>query len=371
MSPGIFVINSANDLVEMSPQHYETEDVLQKLMEDFPAVLAGEGQTVTRRFALIKREAGIASHEGGADRWSLDHLFVDDQAVPTFVEVKRSSDTRIRREVVGQMLDYAANGITHWQVEVLREQFETTQSTRGEDPSDVLRELVGDEHQVDGFWDRVETNLKAKKVRLVFLADEIPGELRALIEFLNEQMRSIEVLGLEVKQYGGEGLRTLVATAVGQTQAAQQAKGEREPSARERLYMDFWEQFLPQFRSTFPDWTRSTTPSKVSWMELPAKRTNVAYSLNFTGPGRLRAEVYLYKGAETFPQLAAKKDEIETAFGQALEWEELPDKVASRIAVYREGDVGNVDDWPAYNKWFIENAARLRSAFQSHIDELT
>ena len=29
---------------------------------------------------------------------------------PTLVEVKRSSDTRIRREVVGQMLDYAANG---------------------------------------------------------------------------------------------------------------------------------------------------------------------------------------------------------------------------------------------------------------------
>jgi hypothetical protein len=26
------------------------------------------------------------------------------------LEVKRSSDTRIRREVVGQMLDYAANG---------------------------------------------------------------------------------------------------------------------------------------------------------------------------------------------------------------------------------------------------------------------
>jgi hypothetical protein len=33
----------------------------------------------------------------------------DQNAVPTLVEVKRSSDTRIRREVVGQMLDYAAN----------------------------------------------------------------------------------------------------------------------------------------------------------------------------------------------------------------------------------------------------------------------
>jgi hypothetical protein len=39
--------------------------------------------------------------------------------VPTLVEVKRSDDTRIRREVVGQMLDYAANGVVYWPGEVL------------------------------------------------------------------------------------------------------------------------------------------------------------------------------------------------------------------------------------------------------------
>ncbi|MFI0718271.1 hypothetical protein [Streptomyces sp. NPDC021224] len=37
----------------------------------------------------------------------MDHLFVDADAVPTLVKVNRAADTRIRREVVGQMLDYA------------------------------------------------------------------------------------------------------------------------------------------------------------------------------------------------------------------------------------------------------------------------
>lgn len=37
----------------------------------------------------------------------MDHLFVDQDAIPTLVEVKRSSDTRIRREVVGQLLEYS------------------------------------------------------------------------------------------------------------------------------------------------------------------------------------------------------------------------------------------------------------------------
>src|SRR5688572_18045462 len=64
-----------------------------------------------RRWLLITREAGIAlvSDDGGGSRWSLDHLFVDQDGIPTLVEVKRASDTRGRREVVAQMLDYAAS----------------------------------------------------------------------------------------------------------------------------------------------------------------------------------------------------------------------------------------------------------------------
>jgi hypothetical protein len=38
---------------------------------------------------------------------SLDHVFIDKEAVPTLVDVKRSSDNRIRRQIIRQMLDYA------------------------------------------------------------------------------------------------------------------------------------------------------------------------------------------------------------------------------------------------------------------------
>jgi hypothetical protein len=38
---------------------------------------------------------------------------LDQDAIPAIVEVKRSTDTRIRREVVGQMLDYAANSVVY------------------------------------------------------------------------------------------------------------------------------------------------------------------------------------------------------------------------------------------------------------------
>jgi hypothetical protein len=38
------------------------------------------------------------------------------------------------------------------------------------------------------FGPRVGVNLKAGKLRLIFVADELPSELRRIVEFLNEQM---------------------------------------------------------------------------------------------------------------------------------------------------------------------------------------
>src|SRR6266550_4485900 len=146
MSGGIYLMRSDDELVEMRETPYEAEDVLQQLIAKFPSLLAGDqfGGDTPRRWLLIGREAALPDDEDAAGRWSVDHLFLDQDAVPTLVEVKRSSDTRIRREVVGQMLDYAANGVVYWPIESLINQFETTCSARGQDPSEVLDSFLGE-----------------------------------------------------------------------------------------------------------------------------------------------------------------------------------------------------------------------------------
>jgi hypothetical protein len=59
---------------------------------------------------------------------------------------------------------------------------------------------------------------------LIFIADEIPPELRRVVEFLNSQMDPAEVLAVEVKQFVGEKLKTLVPRVLGQTEMARQKK---------------------------------------------------------------------------------------------------------------------------------------------------
>jgi len=219
MSGHIYIIDDAGQLTEMEEKAYDSEALLQELLAKYPSILAGDqiNSTNPRRWLLISREASLPAEEGGSGRWSIDHVFFDQDAIPTIVEVKRSSDTRIRREVVGQMLDYAANAVVYWPIEMIQSQFYSNCEANGIDADQMFNEFLGDEISPNEFWKKAKTNLQACNVRLVFVADFIPNELRRVVEFLNSQMDPTEVLAVEVKQYVGKGLKTIVPRVIGGT----------------------------------------------------------------------------------------------------------------------------------------------------------
>lgn len=222
MAAGVFVLTDATTLVAMEAAHFASEADFQRLLADFPELLAGDQIDVVkpRRFLLIDQEQRIGLEEGGFPRWSLDHLFLDQDGVPTLVEVKRQTDTRIRREVVGQMLDYAANCDAFWSAESLRAHFAGRCEASGLDADVALVQHLGVDGDAEGFWAKVKTNLQAGRIRMLFVADRIPQELRRIIEFLNLQMQPAEVLGIELRQYEGEGMKALAPVVIGRSQNA-------------------------------------------------------------------------------------------------------------------------------------------------------
>ncbi|MCC7162449.1 MAG: hypothetical protein IT331_08140 [Anaerolineae bacterium] len=231
---GVYLIQSNDELVEFTEQGFESEDLLQDYLAKYPNLLAGDqiNSDAPRRWLLISRELSLSS-ENAAERWSVDHLFLDQDAIPTIVEVKRSTDTRIRREVVGQMLDYAANGVVYWPIEKLQAAFDANCQKAGLDPAQVLEGFLGGQSEADKFWQEAKTNLQAGRVRLIFVSDTIPSELRRIVEFLNTQMDPAEVLAVEIKHYVGQGQRTLIPRLLGQTAEAQQKKGSMPREVRQ------------------------------------------------------------------------------------------------------------------------------------------
>ena len=165
----------------------------------------------------------------------MDHLLIDQDAIPTLVEIKRAASSEVRRSVVGQMLDYAAHAHRTWNVGDIRQSFENSRDAAGQNPDDVLAELLRSSGETDpeGFWQRVEMNLQKARLRLLFVADGIPDELARVVEFLNEQMPGIEVLAVEIKQFLGETGQTLVPRVIGRTAARE--KSSATSTSRTRI----------------------------------------------------------------------------------------------------------------------------------------
>lgn len=257
MGGGIYLIQDEDRLVEMTEQAYDSEDQLQELLEKYPNLLAGDqiDRATPRRWLSISRE--MQAEEDGTGKWPLEHLFFDQDGIPTLVEVKSSTTAEIRRKIVGRMLDYAANALLYWPVESMIAQFESNCREVGRDPEQVFEEFLGADANEERFWQRVKTNLQAGKLRLVFVAEEINSELRRVVEFLNEQMDPTEILAVEIKQYvSQEGLRTLVPRLIGQTAEAQQKKSS---ATRERKSWDevsFFKEFQVRQGSEEADMAR-------------------------------------------------------------------------------------------------------------------
>ncbi|TFZ54323.1 hypothetical protein E4V01_25280 [Methylorubrum sp. Q1] len=277
---GVFVLKADEALVPMLPAHFAAELDFQKLLSKFPSLLVGDqiNPDQPRRFVLVRQELSIG-HEDEVTRWSLDHLFLDQDGVPTLVEVKRQSDSRLRREVVGQMLDYAANFQSFWNAERIAAAFEATCLQAGTDANVTLAELLEPPATAEWFWSAVGTNIQAGKLRLLFVADHIPTELRRIVEFLNIQMNPAEVLALELRQFVGEGLRTIVPVVFGQTQEA----AGRKDAVKGTRWTE--ERLIAAFEDKYPAEEVSVARALLNWMK------STGLPLVF-GTGRENGSVY-------------------------------------------------------------------------------
>ena len=215
--------DGALEALEETP--FSSEDELQALIAEHPELLDGEQIRPgdARRWILVTREKGIAESPGGAARWAVDHLIIDQDAVPTLAELKRGSNPEIRRTIVGQLLECAAHASETWTAAELRAAFEGQAHAQGRDPGDELATLLQTHGKPDpdDFWEDVSTNLAAKRLRLLFVADHIPDPLARVVGFLNAQMKDIEVLAVEIKRFHGKSGQTLVPRVIGRMSASQ------------------------------------------------------------------------------------------------------------------------------------------------------
>jgi len=199
----IYKIKDNNELVAIHEEKHHNENNFQELLFLYPDIIPGDqiDNENPRRWLRVGREID-----------NIDIFLLDQDGIPTIIEVKKSNNNEIHREVVGQMLDYGSKLVFSQSVETI------IPKIKANNPQSV-QDFLDNEISEEEFWENVENNLKEEKMRLIVVSDEIPRNLQNIIEFLNNKIESTEVLALEIKQFTDNvtGTKTLVPRLMGQT----------------------------------------------------------------------------------------------------------------------------------------------------------
>ena len=222
----------------LEAQPFEDEKALQKLLADHPDLIDGSAVSPDdepRRWLVVGREIGIAETSEESNRWALDLLLLDQDAVPTLVEVKLAQNKEARRQVVAQMLDYAAHCV-NWTGDKLRQEFN---KSHGEKAERILANFLAKDDEPISFWQRAGENLADRKLRLLFATDRISDTLDRIVTFLNIQMHNIDVLALDIPMFRGKALETFVPRVIGHSQTTSGGRPKQKKFTRQTFLEQF------------------------------------------------------------------------------------------------------------------------------------
>ena len=162
---------------------------LQDLLFKHPGLIPGEElDPAFERLIPVCRELPVG---GGF----LDLLYVNRYGSLALVESKLWRNSQARREVVGQIIDYA-QAMAQWTYDDLVGAINKANASKGGDP---LCELLNDndeEHDVVEFQDAVSRNLQLGRFLLLIVGDGIQESVEQMVDYLQAAPRLQFTLGL-------------------------------------------------------------------------------------------------------------------------------------------------------------------------------
>jgi len=219
-------------------------------------------------------------------------------------------------------------------------------------------------------------------VTIVWIADRFTEEHRAALDWLNKITDgSFQFFGLEIElwrigssppapKFNVISNPNDWSKAVGQ---ASRRIADEALNERQELYLHFWT-VLARFLNENDVGIKPKKPQPQMWAAFGIGRAGMHLSATISvQKQRIGAELYMHdEDAKAFYHLLLhQKEQIEAGFGEPLDWQELPEKRASRIAIYKEHtDPADESDWPNQIAWLVEKLQRLDRVFRPIIREL-
>ncbi len=175
-----------DEVTPLNETKFTEEGKLQDYLEEYPTLIP-LADIVEGASDLLCIGREVPAGPG----W-VDLLFIDKDGLLTIVETKLAKNPEARREVVGQVIEYASY-ISKWTADDvcgIADEYLKSEGVRPIYRDKTLYEAIkqsslAGSFSIDGFRSNVEQNLKNGRMRLIVAVDELIEPLRAMVTFLN------------------------------------------------------------------------------------------------------------------------------------------------------------------------------------------
>lgn len=250
--------------------------------------------------------------------------------------------------------------------------------TDGDDQVIIENQLEKTNHTHLGQIIAYAAGVGAKKV--IWIAETFRPEHAAALEFLNDSTTddlSFFAVEVELWRIGDSPLAPKFEVVVKPddwTKAnRQQARAATSASPVKQFQLSFWKALVEKLAAETPH-IRPQKPRPQHWLNNSIGRSG--FGLNFTAntrDNRLGVELWMpgEKAKQHFANLESQKEEIEAALGFELDWQELPDSRACRIAVWLK-DVNPTDEarQPEYLQWYVNTVSKMDAVLRPIVKAL-
>lgn len=217
-------------------------------------------------------------------------------------------------------------------------------------------------------------------VTIIWIASRFSDEHRATMDWLNDITdESFRFFGLEVELWKiGDSATAprfnVISKPNDWTRSIADAKrrlsGEAT-TALKALQLKYWAQCADYLRNSDSP-IKPQKPHPQHWASFGIGRSGFALAATInTRDERLGVELYLESGTGFFHLLHDDKAQIENEFGNELDWQELPERKGSRIAIYNESvNIPDESEWPQQHKWIGDQLESFYRIFRSRVKAL-
>jgi hypothetical protein len=239
--------------------------------------------------------------------------------------------------------------------------------TDGDDQVIIENQLARSDHAHLGQIIAYAAGAGANKV--IWIAESFRPEHLAALQFLNDNTTgSLNFFAVEVKLWriGDSPLAPQFDVVVKPNEWVQSGRDQVRAAAAstpiKQLQQQFWLALIEWLAIRAPH-IRPQKARLQHWLVTRIGRSGFELNcLANTRDGRLGVELWLagYRAKHYFRELITQKQEIESRLGFELDWQELPEALGCRIAVwYPDASLEDRSRWDEYMNWFTQQLVTM------------